>query len=121
VPWVFSFSFFAGVRGAKSFVLTGLKTRHYKNCAFSGPRFIALGGKQVARTRKNKRAATGLSPGMNCLPHFAIALRRKFTFAAYRPAGTREALPGTICETFVPHFLFRALAAVPVIQRKSYP
>src|SRR3979490_2708460 len=26
------------------------------------------------------------------------------TSAAHRPAGTREALPGTICETFVPHF-----------------
>jgi hypothetical protein len=56
---------------------------------------------------------------MNCLPHFSIALRRLITLAAYRPAGTREALPGTICETFVPHFLRRALGAAPDHQRKS--
>jgi hypothetical protein len=37
---------------------------------------------------------------MNCLPHFTIALRRWFTSAAYRPAGTREALPGTMLRNF---------------------
>jgi hypothetical protein len=57
---------------------------------------MLLGDKQGALTRKKARAATGLSPGMKCLPHFTIALRRWFTSAAYRPAGTREALPGTI-------------------------
>src|SRR5260370_7631535 len=58
---------------------------------------------------------------MNCLPQFTIALRRRFTSAAYRPAGTREALPGTICETSVPHFLPRALAAAPTIKESLYP
>jgi hypothetical protein len=33
---------------------------------------------------------------MNCLPLITTALQRWFTSAAYRPAGTREALPGTI-------------------------
>jgi hypothetical protein len=37
---------------------------------------IFLGDKQGACTRKKARTATGLSPGMNCLPHFTIALRR---------------------------------------------
>src|SRR6266700_5574565 len=54
--------------------------------------------------KKNTRHATGLFPDMNCLPHFTIALRRRFTAAADRPAGTREALPGTICGTCVPRF-----------------
>src|SRR5712664_4248120 len=76
---------------------------------FSRPRPNAL-GRQTGRVNAQKKArtATGLSPGMNCLPQFTIALRRRFTSAAYRPAGTREALPGTICGTCVPHFLWRA-------------
>jgi len=32
---------------------------------------------------------------MNCSPHFLDRLAAIDTFAAYRPAGTREALPGT--------------------------
>jgi hypothetical protein len=56
---------------------------------------------------------------MNCSPYFSIALRRWITFAANRPAGTREALPGTICETFVPHLLRGALDAAPDYQRNS--
>src|SRR5258708_24639481 len=56
---------------------------------------------------------------MNWLPHFSIALQRLITLAAYRPAGTREALPGTICETFVPHFIRRALDVATNHQRKS--
>jgi hypothetical protein len=56
---------------------------------------LFLGDKQGAGTREKTRTATGLSPDMNCLPHFTIALRRWFTSAADRPAGTREALPGT--------------------------
>src|SRR5260370_23050249 len=82
---------------------------------------MLLGDKLGAGTRKKARTATGLSLGMNCLPQFTIALRRRFTSAAYRPAGTREALPGTICETSVPHFLRRALAAAPTIKESLYP
>src|ERR1700687_293897 len=65
-----------------------------------------VGNKNGLRRRKEKHASrNGFVSGMNCLPHFTIALRRWFTSAAYRPAGTREALPGTICGTCVPHFL----------------
>jgi hypothetical protein len=39
---------------------------------------------------------------MNCSPHCTIASRRWFTSAADRPAGTREALPGTIAG-FMPY------------------
>jgi hypothetical protein len=80
---------------------------------------MLLGDKQGAGARENTRCATGLSPGMNCLPHFTIALRRWSTFAAYRPAGTREALPGTILRNFRSTFSSRTHAAVSVIQRKS--
>src|SRR5260370_22895841 len=45
--------------------------------------------------RTKARTAARLSPDLDCLPHFTLALRRRFTSAADRPAGTREALPGT--------------------------
>jgi hypothetical protein len=73
------------------------------------------------RRREEKHASrNGFVSGMNCSPHFSIALRRLISSAAYRPAGTREALPGTNCETFVPHFLRRALDAAPDYQRKVF-
>jgi hypothetical protein len=75
-------------------LLTGLKTRHYK-LSFHKTAANFLGDKRGAWTREKTRTATSLSPDMNCLPHFTIALRRWFTSAADRPAGTREALPGT--------------------------
>jgi hypothetical protein len=74
----------------------GSKDRHHKNSAFTRPRLIILGDKQGARASKKARTATGLSPDMNYSPHFTIALRQWLTSAADRPAGTREALPGTI-------------------------
>jgi hypothetical protein len=37
---------------------------------------------------------------MNYSPNFTIALRQWFTSAADRPAGTREALPGTMLRNF---------------------
>jgi len=46
----------------------------------------------------------GFVSGMNCLPHFTIALRRLITSAAHRPAGTREALPGTMLRDLRPAF-----------------
>jgi len=49
--------------------------------------------KQEAPTRKNTRNAAGLSP-VGCFA--AMPQRRRYI---YRPAGTREALPGTICGT----------------------
>src|SRR5882762_5973048 len=62
------------------------------------------------RGRPRDADDAGLKPGRYKCPNKA---------GANRPAGTREALPGTICETFVPHFLRRTLAAVPVFQRNS--
>src|SRR6267143_598054 len=46
--------------------------------------FLLLGGKQNRlRRRKEKHApCNGFVSGMNCLPHFTIALRRWFTSAA---------------------------------------
>src|SRR6267378_3472343 len=88
--------------------------------------FLLLGGKQNRlRRRKEKHAScNGFVSGMNCLPHFTIALRRWVTSAAYRPAGTREALPGTICGTCVPHFPWRAhpkaaLLEIRIDQRRN--
>src|SRR5713226_9548383 len=85
--------------------------------------FLLLGGKQYGLRRHEEKHASrnGFVSGVNCSPHFAIALRRLITYAAHRPAGTREALPGTICETFVPHFLRRALDAAPAVKEVLYP
>jgi len=83
------------------------------------------GDKQGARTRKKARTATGLSPG-RCVCsvrlaakalrgtitaprrranwssplHTANHMPRTLLFAADRPAGTREALPGTMLRNF---------------------
>src|SRR5467141_307617 len=101
-----------------------------------------MGNKTGCVNANDTRTATGLFPGvvLNAVPlaqaQIGLHLRGRPRDAddaglkpgrykcpnkvgANRPAGTREALPGTICETFVPHFLRRALDAAPDNQRKS--
>jgi hypothetical protein len=78
-----------------------------------------LGGKQVARTRKNKRAATGLSPGMNCLPHFTIALRRRLLLRRIgRQAPVKRCL-ARIAQLSLHIFFAGHLLPCPLLQRKS--
>src|SRR5260370_39246702 len=63
--------------------------------------FLLLGGKQNGLRRRAEKHASrnGFVSGVNCSPHFSIALRRSISSAAHRPAGTREAVTGTFFRT----------------------
>jgi hypothetical protein len=105
------FSFFYG----KQDRLREREKHAYRNGFVSGVvlNAVSLAQAQIGLRRRDRpRDAddAGLKPGRYKCPDKA---------GANRPAGTREALPGTICETFVPHFLRRALDAAPDYQRKS--
>jgi hypothetical protein len=119
----FSPSSFAGAGecGVDDFVRTGLKARHYKTSALCKQRpRILMGNKTSCANARKHALRNGFVSGVMRRRAKArpLQLPREF-LGATRPAGTREALPGTICETFVPHFLRRTLDIVSVVQRKS--
>jgi hypothetical protein len=80
--------------------------------------------KQVAETQRKTRVVQRVCFRYELLAAFFDRLAAIDYFCGYRPAGTREALPGTICGTCVPHFPWRAhpkaaLLEIRIDQRRN--